>query len=355
MNINQKPTETWNLEETTVVDPSAVTIITKGKEHNPNSEPGPGDGQNQNKEDQNGEEQKSEPGPGTPGLGTPGLGTPGLGTPGLVIDIVDKGDGKEVLPPKKGKLPPMGGIDSHIYEEPDKGKDEQGGESVWVGPIEQARQQEHERGRDEARSFSSKRAIQDSLTQKLDWRKILKDFITSIANKTKADYNKPNRKYLASKLYTPTRKNLKEAKILVAIDASGSCAHDYTNFIGEIKHMYETLPVDVNVLIDVIWWTTSVGKGPIRFDKNNYEEISKIEDMPIGGTTISCVKYWIEQDIKKRKPEGIIYFTDGFVETDPKVFDAKSLFVLTFDGGNELIKHLKIKTVYIDDGHGGRR
>ena len=156
------------------------------------------------------------------------------------------------------------------------------------------------------------RSISDLLEPKVDWRDVLRDFVSSATKgKDEFTWRKFNKRMLANDMYLPSLENESIGEIVVAIDTSGSIGQQQLNeFASELASICETCSPEV---VRVLWWDTSVhGEQIFKTDYANIASMLKPEGF--GGTHVSCVnKYVIEKNIKA---ECVLVFTDGYVE-DP--------------------------------------
>jgi len=158
------------------------------------------------------------------------------------------------------------------------------------------------------------RHITDLLEPKIDWREVLRDFVSStVKGKDEFTWRKMNKRQMANDLYLPSIENETIGEVVVAIDTSGSIGgKELTEFATELASICELcLPEQVRVL----WWDTEV-HGEQLF-KDNYQDIaSLLKPLGGGGTHVSCVSEYINKH--KINAECVLVFTDGYVESDIK-------------------------------------
>jgi predicted metal-dependent peptidase len=156
------------------------------------------------------------------------------------------------------------------------------------------------------------RSISDLLEPKIDWREVLREFVSSATKgKDEFTWRKFNKRMLANDMYLPSLENESIGEIVVAIDTSGSIGQIQLNeFASELASICETCSPEV---VRVLWWDTSVhGEQVFKGDYTNIASMLKPEGF--GGTHVSCVnKYVMEKGIKA---ECVLVFTDGYVEHD---------------------------------------
>jgi len=155
------------------------------------------------------------------------------------------------------------------------------------------------------------RVIGESLTPKLDWREVLREFV-SAATRGKDEYTwrRMNRRYLMDDIYLPTSENETVGEIVFAIDTSGSISDEYLSKVA--KELASLCGMCEPERVRVLWWDTKVHGEQIFSD--NYSNIAKLlKPMGGGGTIASCVGEFINKN--KIKAECVIMFTDGYLES----------------------------------------
>lgn len=104
-------------------------------------------------------------------------------------------------------------------------------------------------------------------------------------------------------------------ELVLAIDTSASIGEkELAEFGSEIVSICDTVTPEK---IRVLWWDYEVAKEQV-FNKGDYQQIRDLlKPDGGGGTRVSCVsKYLVEHNIK---PEAIIVFTDGYVESEDEI------------------------------------
>ena len=156
------------------------------------------------------------------------------------------------------------------------------------------------------------RQITDMLAPVIDWKEVLRDFVTS-ACKGKDEYTwrKFNRRVISNDIYLPTVENETIGEVVVAIDTSGSIGDAELNmFASELVSICEAVSPDA---VRVLWWDTKVHGEQLFTD--NYDQIgSMLKPLGGGGTRVSSVAEYINK--KKINAECVLVFTDGFLESD---------------------------------------
>jgi predicted metal-dependent peptidase len=149
----------------------------------------------------------------------------------------------------------------------------------------------------------------DLLNPKVDWRKLLREFVTEYcAGRDESSWRKPNRRYLSQDVYMPTMVGTTITRLVVGIDTSGSIwgSPEMDQFAAELKRIVE----DVNPrVIDVVYWDTEVA-GHQTFEDGQFA-VQNLKPKGGGGTDGSVLfKYLSEKQIR---PDAIVQLTDGYV------------------------------------------
>jgi len=216
-----------------------------------------------------------------------------------------KGDGNS----QGGKGMPTKTLDEHDFSASEQMTPEQVGE--LSDKIDRALRQ----GGILAGRMGSKmpRAIEELLAPKIDWRHELRDFVTSSTKGSEEfTWRRFNKRLMANDIYMPSLETDNVGELIIAIDTSGSIGSlELTEFASELASICSVCsPSGVRVL----WWDTEV-HGEQKFEPSQYENIAKLlKPLGGGGTHVSSVSDYINKH--KIVAEGVIVFTDGYVEND---------------------------------------
>lgn len=149
----------------------------------------------------------------------------------------------------------------------------------------------------------------DLMQPKLDWRKLLREFVTEYcAGRDESSWRKPNRRYLSQDIYMPTMVGTTITRLVVGIDTSGSIwgSPEMDQFAAELKRIVE----DVNPkLIDVVYWDTQVA-GHQTFEDGQFA-VQSLQPKGGGGTDGSVLFDYLRD--KQIRPDAIVQLTDGYV------------------------------------------
>jgi predicted metal-dependent peptidase len=154
------------------------------------------------------------------------------------------------------------------------------------------------------------RQIEQSLDKPIDWKEVLREFITSaVKGKDELTWRRFRRDLLSNDILAPSDESETMTEVLVAIDTSGSISQEMINkFAYQLQLICETCnPEKVRVL----WWDTSVhGEQLLPGDSTDIKNLLKPQGG--GGTAVSCVSKYINK--RKLRPDCVVVFTDGYVE-----------------------------------------
>lgn len=155
------------------------------------------------------------------------------------------------------------------------------------------------------------REIGDMLEAKVDWRTVLREYVTSYcADKDMSTWRKPNRRWINQGIYLPSVIGETVGRIVVGVDMSGSIgAAEIGQFLGELMHICGEVHPEG---IDLIYWDTAVCQHE-KYEMGSYEGLmTSTKPRGGGGTAPSCVAKYITAH--KIKAECAIMLTDGYVD-----------------------------------------
>jgi predicted metal-dependent peptidase len=169
-------------------------------------------------------------------------------------------------------------------------------------------------------------AFGDLLQPKIDWKKVLRDFITeTCAGRDESSWRKPNRRFLSYDIYMPSMVGTTMTELVIGFDTSGSIfgGHEMDVFASEIKSIIEDIkPTKVHV----IYWDTEIA-GHQTFEEGQFA-VQDLKPRGGGGTDGAVLfEYLREQRIT---PQAIVQFTDGYVG-DWGTTDVPTLWAVSSD------------------------
>ena len=156
------------------------------------------------------------------------------------------------------------------------------------------------------------REVTEALEPKVNWREVLRDFITSYcADKDVSTWRKPNRRWVDRDIYMPSLIGESVGRLVIALDMSGSIGvEDIGQFLGELTAICRNVTPEG---IDLLYWDTHVCQHE-KYEPDQYESLlTTTKPNGGGGTNPQCiVDYMKEQNIKA---ECCVVLTDGYVPT----------------------------------------
>jgi len=193
---------------------------------------------------------------------------------------------------------PQDGQDKKSGQRPQAPSQKPASERAWQIAAMQAAMASKRQG---ALPGAAERILEEIRHPPLDWRVILRRFITQAAH---ADYRwtPPNRRYLSAGLYLPTLKSERLGEIVVAIDTSGSVnAKTLARFGSEINAIVEdTRPERVHVVY--------ADSAVQRVDTFERDDTVVLQAQGGGGTDFRPVFEWV--DTLDNLPSALVYLTD---------------------------------------------
>lgn len=263
---------------------------------------------------------------------SPAMLLPGPGKSGEGDEADTSSSGQDT----SGTFTPM---DQHDYDDEFGGQAKDQGKPISEKTPEQLEQdvknasdQTKSRGSDGGNSL---RAIDDTQEPEIDWKTVLRQYITSIFRRKASGslWDRPSRFSHAVNVYQPMKveKPSPSIDVIAAVDVSASIDDvDLGAFMSELRSLARSFSQE----IEVLYWDGVVQESAI-IDKNGMGADKKV--IGRGGTRISSVKDYFDE--QSRRPKVIVYLTDGWVEPNPEFVDgSNNLFIITPDGSDENLK-----------------
>jgi len=199
-----------------------------------------------------------------------------------------------------------GGLDDHDWEGAEEMDEDE--KRKLVNDIDEALRQ----GAITAGKMGSggNRAVDELLQPEVDWREVLREFITATCvGSDYSTYAKPNRRYLSSGRYMPSGISERVEELVIAIDTSGSIGQaELTKFLSEVQGVVSNVrPEKVRLL----YWDTGVCADE-EYDETNMDRlIESTKPDGGGGTDVNCVTQYMQE--KQISAQAVIVFTDGWL------------------------------------------
>jgi predicted metal-dependent peptidase len=167
--------------------------------------------------------------------------------------------------------------------------------------------------------------VTDALTSKVDWRAVLREFVTSVCqDRDESTWRRPSRRWIGQDVYMPSLIGDSVGRIVIGADMSGSM-HSMLNLVlGEIVGIAQTAKPEG---IDLLYWDTEVCSAE-KYDLSELDSLlAKTKPRGGGGTSPQCVADYIRKN--KLEPVCIIMLTDGYVDSWGTGWNAPVLWGIT--------------------------
>ena len=207
-----------------------------------------------------------------------------------------------------------------------EGGDGQGGDGFdvhdWDGAKELTTQEKNELARDIDEAIrqgalvagkvgnGADRELTELLKPQLDWRKVLRDFVTDTCKGNDfSTWQRPNRRFIASDIYMPTGITERVEGIAVGGDMSGSIGdHEQAVILTEVSSITDTVKPS---WLRMLYWDTEV-VGDEKYEMHELDNfVQSTKPVGGGGTDPSCVPEYLTTH--KITPQCVIMITDGYV------------------------------------------
>lgn len=255
-----------------------------------------------------------------------------------------KGEGEgegEGQPGQPGQ--PGGGFDEHDWEGAKELSKE--AKQELEQEIDQALRQgrmAHEKAHGKG-AGNMDRDLLDLLDPKVDWREVLREFVTSVCNsKDASSWRRVNRRYLAEDVYMPTLIGERVGRIAIGVDTSGSISgKQISAFLSEVKGIVELVRPEA---IDLIYWDYHV-QSHETYDAASVDNlITSTRPKGGGGTDPTCMMKYLDKE--NILPECIVMLTDGEIANWGDQWNAPVLWTIV---NNRNITAPMGKTVFIQE------
>lgn len=167
------------------------------------------------------------------------------------------------------------------------------------------------------------RAITDALAPKVDWREVLREFV-SAHSRNDYSWRPPNKRYVAAGLYLPSTRSEELGDVVIAVDTSGSIGPEVLDrFASEVQSILDNFGCRLTILYHdsevahVQVWQSS--DGPLT-----------LEPRGGGGTDHKPVFEWVEES--GEVPTCMVCLTDMYSSFPDKGPDYPVLWASTTKG-----------------------
>lgn len=185
------------------------------------------------------------------------------------------------------------------------------------------------------------RLLGELLEVQVDWREVLRDFITTTcAGKDYSTWRRPNRRFMSAGVYMPSAISERVDELCIAVDTSGSIGDEELRaFLTEVKGVCDTVKPEK---IRLLYWGTSVVQDETYDLKDMGELVKRTKPRGGGGTDVECVPEYMQE--KGIKPQATIVLTDGYLYGGWGKWDCPVLWTIM---DNKQAKPDNGKTVHI--------
>ena len=154
------------------------------------------------------------------------------------------------------------------------------------------------------------RDLAELLEPQIDWREVLREFITSTCSGSDySTWQRPNRRYISAGVYMPSGISEQVGELVVAIDTSGSIGqNELGHFLSEVKSICEVVKPDK---VRLLYWDTKICQDE-KYEMHEIDDLVKsTKPKGGGGTNVECVpEHMTKEGIK---PQACIVLTDGYL------------------------------------------
>jgi len=184
------------------------------------------------------------------------------------------------------------------------------------------------------------REVQDALASKVDWREVLREFVTSFCvDKDESTWRRPSRRWIDQDVYMPSLIGESIGRIVVAVDMSGSIGtEEVGQFLGEVRAICEHVKPEG---IDLLYWDTAVCQHE-KYERDQLDSLLQTtKPRGGGGTHPQCIVEYIKD--KRIKAECTVILTDGYVGGWGDGWPCPTLWAITTDQVSAIGKTVHIQ------------
>lgn len=206
-------------------------------------------------------------------------------------------------------------VDDHNFWEYMKEEEQELLKAGWANHVEQAL-------KEGSTKYGAPHSIRELLEinldyrSKLNWRKILEDFLKLCASGYDYTFNPPDRRFAGSDVILPSFYDIEEEvpdKLWFLIDTSGSIDKET---LTEVYHEIQAAIGQFSRFSGMVSCFDTEVTEPVEFDETTgLKEVSLIGG---GGTSFECIFEYMKEHMKDELPEAIIILTDGFADYPAK-------------------------------------
>lgn len=168
------------------------------------------------------------------------------------------------------------------------------------------------------------RELLDLLQPKVDWRTLLREFVSAVCNgRDFSSWRKPNRRFLSHDIIMPSLVSERVGHMVIGIDTSGSIGGpELAAFLSEVVAIAEQVNPDK---VDLIYWDAAVAGHEVYNSATLSTLVGSTKPKGGGGTQVSALFDYVEKQLPI-PPEVCIVLTDGYTPWPSKTPDYPVLF-----------------------------
>jgi len=168
------------------------------------------------------------------------------------------------------------------------------------------------------------RELQDLLEPKIDWKEVMRDFVTQhCRGRDISSWRRPNKRFLSHGICMPSMIGERVKRVTIGADTSGSISTELTRAISEVKAIVDDLKPE---LLDMIYWDAAVAGHEVYDDSNRDNFADTTQPKGGGGTDPRCMMAYMKKE--KIVTDCIVMFTDGAVPAWGDDWDAPILWIV---------------------------
>ena len=173
---------------------------------------------------------------------------------------------------------------------------------------------------------SDDRSLADLVKPQVDWRRLLREFVsTTCSGNDISTYRRPNKRLAYTGVYHPSSYSESVGELVILGDTSYSTCNPRTwsTMLTELVHICETTNPE---RVRILYWGSEV-VGDEVYERDEIHKIAhSTKPRDGGGTDVRCVnKYMADKSIKAT---AIINITDGYLGGDWGTWDAPLLWCI---------------------------
>jgi len=169
------------------------------------------------------------------------------------------------------------------------------------------------------------RNIVDLLKPQVDWREVMREFISATCSGNDySTWKRPNRRFVSAGIYMPSGISESVEGVVVAGDMSGSIGQrEQSVILTEAKQMFDTVHPN---WVRMLYWDTRVCSDE-KYEQHELDDfVRSTKPKGGGGTDVECVpKYMTDNNIKA---QAAIIITDGYLGRSWGNWDCPVLWVI---------------------------